>query len=118
MHRLSNLSYRQLFFSLTRPYVENQAVHSNGNLFRDINKKELPIPVTVVKKDDLFRNVSTNSTITLSNVPGVTQVTTGPAISKPLIRGLGGIIVARHIKRWCQTGRSAMGDEHGLKLMN
>jgi iron complex outermembrane receptor protein len=77
--------------------------------------KRTPIPVNILKKEDLFRNVSTNLIDNLSKTPGVTQVSTGPAISKPFIRGLGYnrvIVVNDGIK---QEGNQ-WGDEHGIEI--
>ncbi|MDX8572235.1 TonB-dependent receptor [Elizabethkingia sp. HX QKY] len=70
---------------------------------------------SVVKQKDL-QGAGTNLIDALSSqVPGVTQMTTGPAISKPLIRGLGSnrvITMSGGIK---QQGQQ-WGDEHGIEI--
>ncbi len=48
-----------------------------------------PIPVNVVTQKDLLQNSSTNIIDAISISPGVSQMTLGPNISKPFIRGLG-----------------------------
>jgi iron complex outermembrane receptor protein len=101
-------------FSLTPSYIENQAVTVMG-VSSAASAKKIPIPVNTVKKEDLFKNVSTNLIDNLVKVPGVTQVSTGPAISKPFIRGLGYnrvIVVNDGIK---QEGQQ-WGDEHGIEI--
>ena len=52
-------------------------------------QKSNPIPVGVVSYKDLLQNSATNVIDALSVLPGVSQMTHGPSISKPFIRGLG-----------------------------
>ncbi|HMJ46651.1 MAG TPA: TonB-dependent receptor, partial [Ferruginibacter sp.] len=101
-------------FSLTPSYIENQTVTVMG-ISSATSLKRTPIPVNVVKKEDLFRNASTNLIDNLAKTAGVSQVSTGPAISKPFIRGLGYnrvIVVNDGIK---QEGQQ-WGDEHGIEI--
>jgi iron complex outermembrane recepter protein len=101
-------------FSLTSSYIENQAVTVMG-VSSATSVKRTPIPVNIVKREDLFRNASTNLIDNLAKTPGVSQVSTGPAISKPFIRGLGYnrvIVVNDGIK---QEGQQ-WGDEHGIEI--
>jgi len=101
-------------FSLSSSYIENQSVTVMG-VSSATSVKRTPIPVNIVKRDDLFRNASTNLIDNLSKIPGVSQVSTGPAISKPSIRGLGYnrvIVVNDGIK---QEGQQ-WGDEHGIEI--
>jgi iron complex outermembrane recepter protein len=101
-------------FSLSSSYIENQSVTVMG-VSSATSVKKTPIPVNIVKKEDLFRNASTNLIDNLSKTPGVSQVSTGPAISKPFIRGLGYnrvIVVNDGIK---QEGQQ-WGDEHGIEI--
>ncbi|MBV5342806.1 TonB-dependent receptor, partial [bacterium] len=53
------------------------------SFLRATSTRRTPTPVTIIKKEELFRGVSTNLIDALSKVPGVSQITTGPAISKP-----------------------------------
>src|SRR4030095_14116980 len=101
-------------FFLTPSYIENQAVTVMG-VSSATSVRRTPIPVNIVKKEDLFRNASTNLIDNLAKTPGVSQVSTGPAISKPFIRGLGYnrvIVVNDGIK---QEGQQ-WGDEHGIEI--
>jgi len=101
-------------FSMTPSYIENQAVTVMG-VSSATSVRRTPIPVNIVKKEDLFRNASTNLIDNLAKTPGVSQVSTGPAISKPFIRGLGYnrvIVVNDGIK---QEGQQ-WGDEHGIEI--
>ena len=52
-------------------------------------KQSNPIPVSVVSQSDMLQNSSTNIIDAISTAPGVSQMTLGPNISKPFIRGLG-----------------------------
>ena len=101
-------------FALTRSYVENEAVTVTG-VSAATSVKRTPVPVNIVKKDELFRAASTNLIDALSRTPGVSQVSTGPAVSKPFIRGLGYnrvVIVNDGIR---QEGQQ-WGDEHGIEI--
>ena len=101
-------------FALTSSYIENQAVTVMG-VSNATSIKRTPIPVNIVKREDLFRNASTNLIDNLAKTPGVSQVSTGPAISKPFIRGLGYnrvVVVNDGIK---QEGQQ-WGDEHGIEI--
>jgi iron complex outermembrane recepter protein len=53
------------------------------------DKQKAPISVIVVSKKDLLENPSTNVIDAISKVPGVSAMTDGQSISKPVIRGLG-----------------------------
>jgi len=85
------------------------------SFLRATSSKRTPTPVTIIKKEELFRGVSTNLIDALSKVPGVTQVATGPAISKPIIRGLGYNRVAVMHDGVRQEGQQ-WGDEHGVEI--
>lgn len=101
-------------FALSRSYAENEAVTITG-VSAATSVKRTPIPVNILKKDELMRGVSTNLIDALSKTPGVTQISTGPAISKPSIRGLGynRVVVVNDGIR--QEGQQ-WGDEHGIEI--
>lgn len=101
-------------FALTRSYVENEAVTVTG-VSAATSVRRTPVPVNIVKKEELFRSASTNLIDALSRTPGVSQVSTGPAISKPSIRGLGysRVVVVNDGIR--QEGQQ-WGDEHGIEI--
>ena len=52
-------------------------------------QKNNPIPVSVVSQKEILENSSTNIIDAIAIAPGVSQMTLGPNISKPFIRGLG-----------------------------
>ena len=51
--------------------------------------KKIPVVIKSVDFKNINQNASTNIIDGLKNIPGVNQITTGAAISKPVIRGLG-----------------------------
>ena len=51
--------------------------------------KRNPVPIVSVNHDYLVTNLSTNAIDGIAKIPGVRAVTTGPNVSKPVIRGLG-----------------------------
>jgi iron complex outermembrane receptor protein len=74
-----------------------------------------PIPLTSVNKYDLQRSAATNIIDALSAIPGISQISTGFAVSKPVIRGLGynRVLVLHDDIR--QEGQQ-WGDEHGVEI--
>jgi iron complex outermembrane receptor protein len=77
--------------------------------------RESPQPVAIVKRDDLVKISSTNIINSLTHIPGVNTLTTGPAISKPFIRGLGYNRVVTINDGVRQEGQQ-WGDEHGIEI--
>ena len=77
--------------------------------------KETPAPVTVVSTRELQSTASTNIIDAIAKQPGVSQITTGGGISKPVIRGLGYNRVAVVNDGIRQEGQQ-WGDEHGVEL--
>ena len=74
-----------------------------------------PSPVSVVTHRELLETSSANIIDAVARQPGVSQVTTGSGISKPVIRGLGynRIVVVNDGVR--QEGQQ-WGDEHGIEI--
>ncbi len=74
-----------------------------------------PSPVSVVTPRELQETASTNIIDAVAHQPGVSQLTTGSGISKPIIRGLGynRIVVVNDGIR--QEGQQ-WGDEHGIEI--
>lgn len=101
-------------FALTSSIVENEAVTITavGNA---TSVRKAPIPITRVNKSELLATPSTNIIDAISRQPGISQLTTGPAISKPMIRGLGynRLVVINDGVR--QEGQQ-WGDEHGIEI--
>ncbi|ULQ52593.1 TonB-dependent receptor [Flavihumibacter fluvii] len=101
-------------FQLNISVVENEQVVVTG-ISTATQARRNPTPVTVMRKQELLRSVSTNLIDALSSKPGVSQLSTGPAISKPVIRGMGynRVIVLNDGVR--QEGQQ-WGDEHGIEI--
>jgi iron complex outermembrane recepter protein len=101
-------------FKLDPTIVENEGVTVTG-VSSATSVRRTPIPISILKRADLFKNISTNLVDNLVKVPGVSQVSTGPAISKPFIRGLGynRVLVINDGVR--QEGQQ-WGDEHGIEI--
>lgn len=102
-------------FSLKEAIVEQEGVIVTG-VTSATRVKLSPQPVVIIKRDDLVKTTSTNLIDALSKtVPGVAAIGTGPAISKPVIRGLGynRVVVVNDGMR--QEGQQ-WGDEHGIEV--
>lgn len=74
-----------------------------------------PTPMNVVTQKDFLQSSSTNIIDALARVPGVSQITEGPAISKPVIRGLGYNRVVMMNDGVRQEGQQ-WGDEFGIEV--
>lgn len=101
-------------FALNTAVIEQEGVTVTG-VSAATRLRQSPQPVTIIKKTDLTRSSSTNIINTLSHIPGVSALSTGPAISKPFIRGLGynRVVVVNDGIR--QEGQQ-WGDEHGIEI--
>ena len=101
-------------FSLKDAVVEHEGVTVTG-VSTATRLRQSPQPVAVLKKTELFKISSSNIINSLTHVPGVTALTTGPAVSKPFIRGLGYnrvLVINDGVK---QEGQQ-WGDEHGIEI--
>jgi iron complex outermembrane receptor protein len=101
-------------FALQPSILEvNEVVVTGVSVATEIRRT--PIPVTLIKRPELMRRSVTNLVDLIAHEPGISQVTTGPAIAKPVIRGLGfnRVIVLNDGVR--QEGQQ-WGDEHGLEI--
>lgn len=78
-------------------------------------KNRTPTPISIVSKTQLLQNNSSNIIDAIASQPGISQVTTGSGISKPVIRGLGynRVVVVNDGIR--QEGQQ-WGDEHGIEV--
>lgn len=77
--------------------------------------KDSPIAFSVISPKKLHQGFGTNIVDVISHEPGVSQISTGAGISKPVIRGLGYnrvVVVDQGIR---QEGQQ-WGDEHGLEV--
>lgn len=102
-------------YSLQPTVVEQEAVTVTGVSFATRTKQN-PQPVSIVKHDDLLNAAFGNIMDALAKtVPGLSVLTTGPAISKPFIRGLGYNRVVTVNDGVRQEGQQ-WGDEHGIEI--
>lgn len=109
---LATLTEKNFVMEETIVEINEVAVTGQASV---VKQNKTPSPVTVVSHDDLVQKSSTNLIDALSSQPGISQITTGSGISKPVIRGLGynRIIVLNDGVR--QEGQQ-WGDEHGIEL--
>jgi iron complex outermembrane recepter protein len=82
---------------------------------RTTELKQIPLIIKTADKNQLNQNASTNLIDGLKNIAGVNQITTGAAISKPTIRGLGYNRVITLYDGIRQEGQQ-WGDEHGIEI--
>ncbi|GAB3638522.1 TonB-dependent receptor [Hymenobacter arcticus] len=74
-----------------------------------------PVPTTVVDRTRLNQTSATNIIDAIAHTPGISQITTGAAISKPVVRGLGYNRVVTLNNGAKQEGQQ-WGDEHGIEI--
>ena len=74
-----------------------------------------PIAHSFVSNEVLKQNSFTNVVDAIAKRPGISQITSGPAISKPVIRGLGYNRVITLNNGQPQEGQQ-WGDEHGIEI--
>ncbi len=101
-------------FELIPSVVENNAVVITGSSSATQLKK-VPFQVTVLRRQELLQNSSTNIIEALAKKPGIATVSSGPAVSKPVIRGLGYNRVLTINDGVRQEGQQ-WGDEHGIEI--
>ena len=80
-----------------------------------IKMEDMSMPAAVIGRNDLRMAAATNVVDAVSKLPGISQVTTGGGISKPVLRGLGYnrvVVVADGVR---QEGQQ-WGDEHGVEI--
>ena len=97
-------------FELVPAMVENEGVTVTA-VAHATSIRKAPIPITRMSRTELMATASTNIIDALSRQPGISQISTGPAVSKPVIRGLGynRLVVINDGVR--QEGQQ-WGDEH------
>jgi iron complex outermembrane receptor protein len=114
LQHLDVYSDKQLDVALSSSVVEYQAVTVTG-VSTSTSIRKTPVPITIVRHAELLQTPSTNIIDALSKQAGISQVSTGPAISKPVIRGLGfnRVVVINDGIR--QEGQQ-WGEEHGIEI--
>ncbi len=101
-------------FALEESITELNEVVVTG-LSKAGEKNRTPTPIATIAPLQLLENSSTNIIDALSHQPGVSEVTTGSGISKPVIRGLGYNCVVTVCDGIRQEGQQ-WGDEHGVEV--
>jgi iron complex outermembrane receptor protein len=101
-------------FEMAESVIEGKEIVITGSAFSSDNRQN-STSIATVTKEELLYNPSTNIIDALSKVPGVSQITTGPAISKPVIRGLSANRVVTLSNGVKQQGQQ-WGDEHGIEI--
>ena len=99
---------------LSEAVVENNAVIVTG-VSRATQLKKVPFQVSVMRKEELQQTTATNIIEAITKKSGVSSLSTGPAISKPVIRGLGYNRVLTINDGVRQEGQQ-WGDEHGIEI--
>lgn len=100
-------------FALQPTAIETREVVITGSMISSTSKRN-STSSAVVGKDQLLAP-STNLIDALTRIPGVSQITTGPSISKPVIRGLGYNRIVTLDDGIKQQGQQ-WGDEHGIEI--
>ena len=103
----------ELVFLLETSVIESAEVVITGTPF-SANNKTNSLAVITVSRDKIARAAGTNLVDAIAKIPGVTQVTTGGGISKPIIRGLGYNRVLTMVDGAREEGQQ-WGDEHGVQ---
>ncbi|POY37207.1 TonB-dependent receptor [Solitalea longa] len=101
-------------FQLEISVIEADEVVVTGSPILGKNSKN-STTIETISKSELTQSGATNIIDALKTVPGVSQITTGGAISKPVIRGLGYnriVTLSNDVK---QEGQQ-WGDEHGIEI--
>ncbi|MGB4775636.1 MAG: TonB-dependent receptor [Daejeonella sp.] len=101
-------------FELQPSVLEAKEVLITGSAFSSDSKKN-STSVSAVSKEDLTTRLSANIIDAIAHIPGVSQITTGNAISKPVIRGLSYNRVLTLSNGVKQEGQQ-WGDEHGIEV--
>ncbi len=101
-------------FALEIAITELNEVVVTG-LSKAAERNRTPTPITIIPPAQLLQNASTNIIDAIAKQPGISQVTTGPGISKPVIRGLGYNRIITLNDGIRQEGQQ-WGDEHGIEI--
>ena len=101
-------------FRLSESVLERAEIVVTGSSLATEQRKS-PTPIQSIRLRELQENASSNVIDAITRLPGVTQVSTGPAISKPIIRGLGSNRILTISDGIRQEGQQ-WGDEHGIEI--
>lgn len=101
-------------FALEPSAIEESEVTITGTTISSTDVQNT-VSIAALDRKSLLSQPSTNIIGSLSAIPGVNQVSTGPAISKPVIRGLGYNRIITLYEGTRQEGQQ-WGDEHGIEI--
>lgn len=101
-------------FKLNSAVLEQHEIVVTGTSTATEQRRN-PSPIQSISAAALREQVSSNIVDAITRVPGVQQVSTGPAISKPIIRGLGYNRILTLNDGIRQEGQQ-WGDEHGIEI--
>jgi iron complex outermembrane receptor protein len=104
----------ELNVNLTSEVTELHEVVVTG-ISHSTELRRNPIPLTTINNQSLVENTSTNLIDNISKKPGISQISTGAAISKPVIRGLSYNRIITLNDGIRQEGQQ-WGDEHGIEI--
>jgi len=77
--------------------------------------KESPVPIAAISQLKLLQQSSTNLIDAVARMPGMSQVTTGAGLSKPIIRGLGfNRVITMH--DGVRQEDNQWGEEHSIQI--
>lgn len=107
-------SIESLEIKLEPSVIEGAEIVITGSPFSSNNKTN-SLSVIGLSKQKLMQAGSANIIDAISKIPGVSQVTTGGAISKPVIRGLGYNRVLTMVDGAREEAQQ-WGDEHGANV--
>lgn len=107
-------SAEPISFALSPSVIESAEIVVTGTP-HSANSKTNSLAVVTVGREKLAQSGGTNIIDAIAKVPGVAQVTTGGAISKPSIRGLGYNRVLT-IVDGAREEAHQWGDEHGVEV--
>jgi len=104
----------ELSITLEEAHIEATEVVVTG-LSRAHDRRRNPVPLSILRPEFFEHSRAESLAEGLARVPGISVLSTGPAIGKPVIRGLSHnrVIVVQDGLR--QEGQQ-WGDEHGLEI--
>lgn len=101
-------------FSINEAVAELDEVVVTG-LSKSAERNRTPAPITIFSSKQLTQVSSVNVVDAIATLPGISQISSGPGISKPVIRGLGFNRVVTVHDGIRQEGQQ-WGDEHGIEI--
>lgn len=103
-----------LDFRLSEAVLEQHEVIVTGTSAATEQRRSTT-PIQSISARQMRENASSNVIDAITRIPGVQQLSTGPAISKPVIRGLGYNRIVTLNDGIRQEGQQ-WGDEHGIEI--